>query len=37
MEAISKMELGPEILLAIAVRADRKGLTDYYDKNLFEG
>ena len=36
MEAISKMELGPEILLAIAVRADRKGLTDYYDKNLLK-
>ena len=34
MEAISKMELSPDIILALAVRADRKGLTDYYHKNL---
>jgi len=36
IEAISKRALGPDILLALAVRADRKGLTDYYDKNLLK-
>ncbi len=34
MKSISKMDLGPDILLALAVRADRKGLTDYYNQNL---
>ena len=36
MEVLSKRALGPDILLALAVRADRKGLTDYYSNTLLK-
>ena len=36
IEVILQIGLGPDVLLALAVRADRKGLTDHYEKTLLE-
>jgi len=36
LDALSELDLAPDILLAIAVRADRKGWPDFYHKYLLK-